>query len=119
MKYLSILLFVVFVSTVCFADTLSVTKDQFQNLSEVDKVLKEKYAQYKGFNGSAEELEVYGISGASFMKEVEKMKPIDEINNDKEILKTEEELVNKRIRKLAIDSLKAEGVVFKKLEDVL
>lgn len=117
MKKLILLSIVFLSSSFCFAEIVSLTKDQFQNLDEVDKVLKEKYIQYKGFNGSAENLEVFGISGASFMKEVEKTKSIDEINNEREVLKSEESLINKRIRKLAIDSLKADGVILTKVEE--
>ena len=113
MKRFFSLIIVLLASTLCFAETVSLTKDQFQNIDVADKALRAKYAQYKGFNGSAEKLEVYGISADSFMKEVAKMKSFDEINSEKEVLKTEEELIAKRTRKLAIDSLKADGVILK------
>ena len=113
MKITALIFIVLLTSTLCFAETVSLTKDQFQNIDVADKVLRAKYAQYKGFNGSSDKLEVYGISADSFMKEVVKMKSADEINSEKEVLKSEEELITKRPRKLAIDSLKAEGVILK------
>ena len=113
MKTIILILTIFVTSGICFADTVTLTKDQFKNLQPIDKAIKEKYAQYKGFNGPADKLEIYGISGESFMKEVAKMKPADEINSDKETLKNEEVLIAKRARKLAIESLRAEGVTFK------
>jgi len=112
-----ILIALMLISTMAYAETVSLSKDQFDNLDIVDKSLREKYAQYKGLNGSADNLEIHGISEKSFMDEVKKLKSADEIKNDRKIKESEEELIKKRMRKIAIDSLKADGVAFKQVSE--
>lgn len=56
-----------------YAETISLTEAQYKRLPEIDKALKAKYAQFKGFNGSREKLEVIGLPAAAVADEIKKI----------------------------------------------
>lgn len=115
MKKLLFLAGVILISSSVQADTISLTKDQYKNLDKIDAALREKYAQFKGFNGTQDNLEVIGLPAAAVADEIGKF---DFVQMESEKVETvnEEGLIQKRIRKLAIDSLKADGVKLKHIE---
>jgi len=117
MKTLKSILFFILLSATASAESVSLTDAQFKNLEKINDSLKEKYPQYKGFSGSKESLEVYGINTKSFMAEAHKTPSIDDLIADEKAKKREERLIEKRIRKLAIEALKADGVELTKVKE--
>lgn len=85
--------------------TVSLTREQFKNLSVLDKVLRDKYMQYSGFNGSADDMQFYGLSSEVVMKEIGK---IDwaAAENDRMVTEKEEQQITAMMRKIAIEKLK-------------
>lgn len=116
MKFTAILISFLLFSISAYAETISVSKDQFKNLGEVDKALRTKYAQFKGFNGPADKLEVIGLPAQAAREQMSKM-DFTALESEKIEALDEESMVQNRIRKLAIDSLKSEGIKFKYIEE--
>lgn len=96
-------------------EALQLTDQQFENLSIINDVIKAKYPQFKGFNGSSKDMKVRGISETAISEELSKIN-IDEIKAEQYDAYKEEEVIQERMRKLAIDSLKKEGKTFKYVE---
>ena len=77
-----------YLQSICFAETVSLTKEQFENMAEINKALVNKYPQYRGMSGSQEKMEIHGISAESFKQEVSKLS-FDDIKSDKVRNKTD------------------------------
>ena len=110
MKYTLILSALICFSVTCTADVISLTQEQYDNIGTLTDKLKEKYPQFKGFNGSKEKMEIIGISGASAQAEVSK------VNLDEEkagIFEYAQELarVKKQIVESAIQELEKSEVI--------
>ena len=103
MKKTLILIFVLQISLclTVYAERVSLSKEQFENLSQINESIIKKYPQFKGMSGSQEEMEILGISAKSFNQELAKLtfKNPDDVESDRI-----------RNKKSAIDKLKALGL---------
>lgn len=88
-------------STVSYAEEMSVTEKQFQNIDEIDKAMRKRYTSYQGVNGSAKKLDFRGITKEQ-AKEV-----LDSVDLDVSIKKRDEKFA---VKKSAITKLKNIGL---------
>jgi len=94
---------------------ISLTKEQFDNLGVLDDILKEKYPQYQGYNGSQYKMRFYGLPESKIRQEMEK---IDFVDQEAWKLKrmAEERILNRKIRNTAIRQLLDDGVVLETIK---
>lgn len=97
MRFFSLVLIGLFICTNLCA--LEMTQYNFDNLDVIDKVLKDKYPQFKGFSGSKDNMKVYGIDEETINNEIEKMDVPSLVANKPE----------KLVRKALIKKLKEMG----------
>ena len=71
MKYIIALVLVITIIPNCFAFKL--TDEQFENLEAIDYDLKQKYPQFKGFNGSQESMNTVGMNSQVIAQEIANM----------------------------------------------
>lgn len=92
MKYVVIFLFTLLISNNVIA--LELSKYEFDNINVIDLKLKDKYKEFKGFNGSKDYMNTLGLDGEIVRKEIDKMSITTLKNNTKE-KKIERKLVKK------------------------
>lgn len=120
MKFIATLLILALIVPSAFGgqenDTITVTKFQLQNMIVVDKILRAKYPQFRGFNGTAKKLEVLGIPGTRAKAEFTNIDWVqleaDQINQG-----LEEELIDVAILDLAIKEAEKDHT-FKHLDKI-
>jgi len=104
-KYI-ILIILLGISANCFG--MSLTQEQFDNLDYCDEQVRATYPQFKGFNGSKDDMTVYGVSETAVYGIISKIK-FDEVNADKYEYEQELELVREKIIDEVIKEVEASG----------
>lgn len=85
MKYIFIILLSVFMILIQY---------EFDNIGVIDKEIKDKYKEFQGFNGSAEEMVCIGLDEETVRKEINKLN-IPELKKNTPEKKRERKLVKK------------------------
>lgn len=88
---------------------LQLTQEEFDNIGILDAKIKERYPQFKGFNGPKDDMQTIGVSEATIRKEIDKI-DIPTEKQKESLKKNEEELIQNELREIAIQSLKGKGV---------
>lgn len=99
MKTITILMFCILVTASCYADTISMTDEQFKNMDSLVSILKSKYPQFQGMSGSKDAMVVKGLSGEVVRDE---MAALDYVSISTEQYEVDQEL--KRVREAMVDA---------------
>jgi len=71
MKIISMVVCIMFLFSTLAYGGIKISQEQFDNLDILHEKLKARYPQFKGFNGSKDNLEVIGISDLTASVEIE------------------------------------------------
>ena len=119
MKKLFILVLILSFTTNCFGMTLS--QEQYDNLDYIKDKVVEKYPQFRGFSGPANNMKVYGVSEETVQKVIMDI-DFDKVNAEKYNLEQEMDIVREKLIDSAITDIEASGKVLKykdKIKDTL
>lgn len=85
--------------------SVTLTKDQFDNIDVIDQKMKEKFPQFKGFNGSKDKLEVIGLDDVTVQQEISKMDVQKEKNalDEQNPFKIKQKNLVKKLKALGLD----------------
>ena len=80
---------------------MQLTQEQYDNLGLLDTELKKKHPTFKGFNGSADNMQVVGVDETIIKQEIDKL-DIAQLKIDNPVAKTAEERVTALEQKAGI-----------------
>jgi len=87
--------------SLCHAESISLSDSEYKNIGVIDKALRAKYNQFKGFNGSKQNMEIIGLPAAAVREEINKIDLLklesDAIDQDKEVLAVRGKMIDMAI----------------------